>query len=327
MKIKITTATQSTLNSLGNKTKIKSGYKIYAALYVRNSRKNKDGYFDCPSTYLRAINSRYSTIIRALIEAGIIEFLQTKKIDPNDIFKTIPSKTYSSDMGYCMKYRFLVDVSIGEEIEVDMASGRQRRWYDVLSNSLKEMGYEPQITRDSFGRRVHYPQIKNYKTEFLNKGLCIIDAKTSHPRLLWLLMKEKNIIDVNYHQIFNCELDLYKQLAKRFNLADRKAGRDLFSHWVNGNGFVPNSGIQKLFPVASSFILGLKKMHYKDSSALLQRKEAAIFIDDLLENIPVDFALPVHDSLIIKESDCDQVLAYCQQKYPELRFKRKEIGE
>jgi len=325
MKIKITNKIKKILDSLGNTTRVKNGYEIYATLYARSHRKNKDGYFDVPSTFLKSINSRYKKIIDRLLDEGIITYKQTSKIDPKDIFRTIPSKTYSSHLGYCMKYKFLVNISNGYVIDVDMKSGRKKRWYEITAHSLIELGYEPKITRDSFGRRVHYPEISNYKVEFKNKGLCVIDAQTSQPRLLWMLMKEKDIIDPNYHQIFNNDLDLYDELKAAFNLKDRKAGRDLFVQWINGNGFVPDFRIEKLYPIATSFIKGLKKIYYKDSAALLQREEAKIWIDDLLENLQVDFAIPVHDSLIIKEKDYDKVLAYCMAKYPEIRFKRKDL--
>ncbi len=325
MKIKITNEIESIIDDIGNKTRVKSGYKIYAAFYGRSYRKNTDGYFDVPSTYLKSINDRYKEIIDRLIEKSIIDYKKTDKIDPNDIFKSISSKTYSTDMGICMKYKFLVDLSNGKEIEIDMSSGRKERWYEITYNSLVELGYEPKITRDSFGRRVYYPLIQNYKTELQNKGLCAIDSCTSQPRLLWYQMKESRIIDSEYHKIFAFDLDLYNELAKTFNLADREAGRDMFSLWVNGKKHLPLKGIRDLYPIATSFINGLKKQSYKDSAAYLQRKEANIWIDDLLQNIPTEFALPVHDSIIVKVEDYDKVLDYCQAKYPELRFKRKDL--
>ena len=325
MKIKINPRIKLILDSLGNATRVKNGYKIYATLYARSHRKNKDGYFDVPSTFLKSINSRYKKIIDRLLDEGIITYKQTSKIDPKDIFQSIPSKTYSSHMGYCMKYKFLVNVSNGYAIYVNMKSGRKKRWYEITAKTLIELGYEPKIIRDSFGRRVHYPLIGDYKDELKGKGLCAIDAVTSHPRLLWLAMNERGILDPGYNQIFINELDLYVHLASALKLKDREAGRDLFSHWINGDGFIPDFRINKLFPIATSFIRGLKRLYYKDSASFLQRREAKIWIDDLLENIPVEFALPIHDSIIIRGQDYDEVLAYCKAKYPELRFKRKDL--
>lgn len=325
MNIKITPEIKNILYSLGNKTAVNSGLKIYATLYSRSHRKNTKGYFDCPSTLLRAVNSRYSKIIKRLLDEGIIDYLKTQKIDPNDIFHSIPSKTYSSHMGYCMKYKFLVDVSMGEEIEIDMNTGKKERWYDITANSLIELGYIPDITRDSFGRRVHYPLLNNYKKELKGKGLCVIDAKTSQPRLLYLLMKERNIIDPTYSHVFENDIDFYDFIVAELGLIDRDAAKDLFMQWVNSKGFVNDFQIKKLFPIANYFINGLKSRYYKDSAAFLQREEAKIWIDDLLQNIPTEFALPVHDSLIVRSEDLIEVLEYCKTKYPDLRFSNKEL--
>ncbi len=325
MKIKITQQIKNIINSLGNKTAVNSGLKIYAALYLRNNRKNEKGYFDCPSTYLRSINARYFKIINRFIDEGIIDYMKNLKIDPNDIFRTITTKQYSSHLGYCMKYKFLVDISFGEEIEIDFTSNRKKRWYEITANSLIELGYEAKITRDSFGRRVHYPILNTYKEELKGKGLCVIDAITSQPRLLWLIMKRQGIIDTKYHYIFTHEIDFYKYLVQQLHLTNRGDAKDAFTNWANGKVGPAHFKIQKLFPIANSFVEGLKKIYYKDSASYLQREEAKIWIDDLLQFIPVKFAIPVHDSLIIKNEDYNEVIEYCKAKYPELRFSKKYL--
>ena len=50
-----------------------------------------------------------------------------------------------------------------------------------------------------------------------------------------------------------------------------------------------------------------------------------IWIDDLLQNIPVKFAIPIHDSFIIMKNDIHKVLQYCKDKYPEIKFDVKEL--
>ena len=95
--------------------------------------------------------------------------------------------------------------------------------------------------------------------------------------------------------------------------------------WVNSKGYVPDAAIHTLFPVATKFIKKSKEGHYKNSPAFLQQKEAAIWIDDLLEHLPVDFALPVHDSLIVKQEHLELVLAYCKEKYPLISFHSKDL--
>ena len=74
-------------------------------------------------------------------------------------------------------------------------------------------------------------------------------------------------------------------------------------------------------PIASKFIKELKAKSYKNSAKFLQREEAKIWIDDLLNYLPVEFALPVHDCLIVKQKDCNEVLEYCIGKYPEIDFR------
>jgi hypothetical protein len=138
-------------------------------------------------------------------------------------------------------------------------------------------------------------------------------------------MKEKNILDANYNNIFSNDEDFYNYLVLELGLENRQAAKDLFMFWVNSSGYVPDYNINRLFPVASAFIKKLKNRNYKNSSSFLQRHEARIWIDDLLENIPVNFALPVHDSLIVRREDLKEVLQYCKGKYPELRFSSKEL--
>jgi hypothetical protein len=80
-----------------------------------------------------------------------------------------------------------------------------------------------------------------------------------------------------------------------------------------------------IFPEVSNFLKNHKAKNYKAVASLLQRIEAQIWIDDLLENIPVDFALPVHDSLIVKDEDFETVLNYCKAKYPLIKFETKDL--
>ena len=325
MKIILHPNVKAVIENLGNKTIQNSGLKIYTAIYLRNKRSNKHGYFDCPSTFLKTINDRYAKIIDKFEANNIIRCLKNVKPDPNDIFNRIITKSYSADLGYCMQYKFLIDITFGEEIEVDFKANVFKRWYSIIADSLTELGYTPKITRDSFGRRVHHPLIKTYKTFFKDKGYYVIDAKASQPTLLYLIMKTRNILDTNYIYTFENNLDFYEFVSEKLGLQDRVAAKSLFMFWINSRGYVPDAGIHKLFPLASAFIKGLKEQNYKDSPAFLQREEARIWIDDLLENIPANFALPVHDSLIVKEKDFAKVLSYCQTKYPELRFSTKPL--
>jgi hypothetical protein len=233
-----------------------------------------------------------------------------------------------------MKYKFIINIEDGEEIEVEFKSDRDYRWHRIIKSSLIELGYKPNIIRDTFGRRVYYSELNNYKAKFKGKDLYVIDSVTSQPRLLYLIMKQRNVVDKYYNAIFeNDIIDFYEQLASELELTatKKKTARDraksLFGFWLNGKGNVPDFKISPLFPIATGFVKALKRQNYKDSSSLLQREEAHIWIDDLLENIPTSFALPVHDSLIVKAEDLVAVLQYCKDKYPDLRFDYKELDK
>lgn len=306
------------ISKIGNKTAQRNGYKVYAGLLTMNKRQNKQGYFPCPSTYLESINKRYNRTINALIEDGIIKVFTRPTQDTNDIFKSIDKKYYDVSRGVCMKYKFLIDVNQGRIEDIDFDNNRKFNWYSIIENSLNELGYEGNIVRDTFGRRVHHPVIATYKEDLKEKGFALIDAKCSQPKLLLNILREKGIYDTNYEEAF--EVDFYNYLVQKLNLKDRQEAKDLFMYWLNSSGYVPNFKIHILFPVASSFIKGLKSKYYKDASSYLQRIEAKIWIDDLLENIPTDFALPVHDCLIVKDKEVYKVLEYCKNKHSNIDF-------
>lgn len=316
---------KQSINKLGNKTAKASGLKIYTALFLNEKRKNNQGYFPVPSTYLESVNKRYNRAIKQFIDDGIICYFKNVKQDPNDLFNTIETKYYNRDKGICMKYKFLIDITDGEETYIDFRSTKHRRWYTITYNSLLDLGFEPNINRDSFGRRVHHNITQDYKELLHKEGYYVIDSETSQPRLLWLLMKKNNITDQSYNNIFENNIDFYDYLVVNLNLADRKEAKDLFMFWLNSSGYVPNFKIHCLFPQASQYIKSLKNKWYKDSASFLQREEAKIWIDDLLENIPTKFALTIHDSLIIKKKDLFTVLEYCKSKYPELKFNCEEL--
>lgn len=91
--------------------------------------------------------------------------------------------------------------------------------------------------------------------------------------------------------------------------------------FLNSNGYVPDYNIHILFPVTSKFITSLKTKNYKDAASYLQREESKIWIDDLLENIPTNFALPIHDCLLVRDREVYDILDYCKSKYENIDFK------
>lgn len=322
MIVKIPTEVKKVINDLPyNITVKKNAIKIYAALYIKSYLKNSHGYFPVSSTYLQSINKRYNNILKHFIDNNIIDYYKKAYEDENDIFNTIYRKSYNKELGICAKYKFLVNIENGDEINVDMVSNKDYRWYEIIENSLIESGLEVKIKRDSFGRRVHHSGIRNYKTDFI--GYYTIDSICSQPRLLYLHLKEKGIVDEAYNDIFDNDKDFYSEVTYRLKLESRAEAKDLFMFWINGNGYVPNFDIHKLFPAVSLFLKKQKKGNYKNAGSLLQRIESKIWIDDILNNIPADFALPIHDSVVVKEEDADRVLQYCITKYPQLRFKKE----
>ena len=326
MKIIIPDTVIESVNKFKRKDVRDNAYKIYCALIRLNERKNTTtGWFDAPSSYLSSINKRYYKIIDRFIEDEIIEYYSRPEISADDIFTSKNKKFYNKTLGLCMKYRFLIDTELGVGYDFDIHNPNNMRWHTMIKSSLAILGYEINISRDTFGRRVHHPVIFDYKKNLTKQGYTIIDAKCSQPRLLYLIMKEKGIYDKDYYDIFENGLDFYNYLIRKLDIKTREEAKKLFMFWINANGYVPNAGIFQLFPNTSNFIKSLKTKNYKDAASYLQREEAKIWIDDLLSNIPTFFALPIHDALLVATKDADDVLSYCKKKYPQIEFDMKEL--
>ena len=324
MLVKFPVEVRNAINKMPyNKTVKKNAIKIYTALYLKSHLKNSVGYFPVSSEYLQSINTRYFNIIKYFIDNKVIEYYKRAFEDPNDIFNTEYRKYYNTERGICMKYRFLIDIEKGEDVEIDMVTNRTNRWYEIIQNSLEYVGLPVSIKRDSYGRRVWHSGIRDYKFDF--EGYYTIDAVCSQPRLLYLNIKNIGIVDKEYLDIFENDKDFYREVAYKLNLDSRDDAKELFMHWLNGNGYVPNFNIHILFPVVSKYLKDIKKGNYKNSGSFLQRIESKIWIDDILNNIPCEWALPIHDCVVIKENDADKVLEFCKSKYPDLRFEKKMI--
>lgn len=324
MTIKLPKEVRASINEMPfNKTVKNNAIKIYSALFLKSHLKNSVGYFPISSEYLQSINLRYYKIINYFIEQNIIEVYKRAFEDPTDIFNTEYRKYYNTERGICMKYRFLVDIESGDDIEVDMITNRTNRWYEITQNSLEWVGLPVNIKRDAYGRRVWHSGIRDYKFDFI--GYYTIDAVCSQPRLLYLQLKKLNIVDELYNNIFDNDKDFYNEISLLLGIDSRDEAKDLFMYWVNGNGYVPNFNIHTIFPQASKYLKDLKKGNYKNSGSTLQRLESKIWIDDILNTIPCEWALPVHDCIIVRESDADTVFEFCKSKYPELRFEKKII--
>jgi hypothetical protein len=318
MKVILPQEVVNCISKIGNKTAQKNGYKIYVALTIMSKRQNKHGYFPVPSSYLEKINKRYGRTLNALKDANIIEPFTRIEQHPILLFESVEKRYYNVSRGICIKYKFLIDITKGIIEEIDFDNQRKYRWYSIIENSMAELGYIGKISRDTFGRRVHHPVIPIYKEDLKDKGFAIIDAKCSQPKLLLNIMEEKGIIDKNYEHAF--EVDFYNYLVQNLNLTDRQQAKDLFMYFLNSSGYVPNYKIHILFPIASKFIRTLKTKNYKDAASYLQREESKIWIDDLLENIPTNFALPIHDCLLVRDKEVYEILDYCKTKYENIDF-------
>lgn len=333
MKIKITPQIKNSINSFKTKTSITNAYKIYAALYSKSKYKNSDGYFSVPSTYLRTINARYSRFIKKFIEDGILKYYE--RVEPGFLdIEDRAFKTYDTNRGICMKYKFLIDLTNGEEIEIEFISKKKSRWYSLLKSSLTQLGYDKiKIKRDGFGLRIWHSAIRGYKQDLKGIRLMVIDAKCSQPRLLYNLMKNANIVDANYFSLFESDAnrDFYNFIVNQFNLtgigydSKRDEAKKLFTMWAFGKGYTKGFQFHPIFPEASAFVKTLKNRGYKDSASYMQRQEAKVWIDDIMENIPVDFAVPVHDSIIVKANDAELAINWCKEKHPEIVFDLKEL--
>lgn len=311
--------------------------KVYNALLYKKGKTN--GFFNCPSKYLEKINTRYYKIINLLLDHKIIDF-QSYNIDNKDIFNQRRKKYYNTEKGICVRYRFLIDTEVGYEDKVDVDFSSlydNERWYMKTRKSLLDIGYgsdEIKILRDNFSRRLHTNITGNIGDGFSYKDLLsggdyyVIDAKTCQPRLLWLHLNEIGLQDEKMNYIFENNLDFYTFLMEKIPaITDRDDAKELFTSWINGTGYldIEKSSIRNIFPIANMFLRNYKTSSYKNVCRLLQNKEANIFIDDLLNNVPVDFCLTVHDSLIVKKEDLDIVYNYCVEKYPQLIFSKEVI--
>ena len=146
-------------------------------------------------------------------------------------------------------------------------------------------------------------------------------------------MRDVNVVDRNYFTLLDPKNsnDFYSFIIDQFNLKDddqgeaRDKAKKLFTKWVFGKGYTDGHSFYKIFPVASKFVESLKEHGYKRASSLMQRKESEIWIDDIMENIPINFALPIHDSVIVKSLDADKAFNWCKERHPEIVFTLKEL--
>ena len=318
-----------------------------------------------PSNYLMKISTKYNKVIKLLLDHKIIDY-QSFNTEDIDIFTSRRKKYYNTEKGKCIRYKFIIDTEIGYEcdIKTDYTSLYDKeKWYMKTRYSLLHIGFGPEelkISRDNFSRRLHTNITGNigdsgsYKDLLSGGEYWTIDAKTCHPRLLWILLKEVEQEDKNLSYIFDNNIDFYDyilekapsilrshnevvEVMKRNNEyqhteeeikdIERRIAKDAFMTWTNGKGYTDDDikPIVGIFPIANNYIRGYKSTSYKEMCKKLQYTEAKIFIDDILNEIPLEFCLTVHDSIIVRKEDVESSLRWCQERHPELIFIPQEI--
>lgn len=331
MRVKITERIFELINNVPrlNNRCVKTALRVYCGLYLLSDRTNKFGWFDVPSTFLNSITRSYPRYLKYFLEKKIIERFERPIMV--DLFEVEYRRYFNSFKGVCMKYRFLEDINKGFYIDIDVKSPKKYRWYDLVTNSLLEYGLTKKIFRDRFGRRLHHEAIYNYRELF--NGLYIVSSLDTEPHILYYLMKKFSIRDSNFYDIFSNDINFYEFLVLNLNFNNIEDAKSFFMNWCFGTGYTGDrikhgvhlSNIRNFFPGVDKFIKSLKKGSYKNCVKKLQLQESSIFIDDLLENMPLDFCIPLHDAFIIKPESVQICLDYCSSKYPDLRFESKLI--
>jgi len=340
IEIIITPQLQITLDQLKRKDSKLNLLKIYNALVFKNLKFNKTKsnlFFPIPSAYLEKINSRYYNYINMLLDNNIIDYLSNNSIDvynESNITEDVihRKKYYNTVTNQCMQYKFTSDITVGKTIEIDLDINnlyKKNNWYNLTKKSLNDILLpESHIKRDSFSRRLHtcitantgVKEFSSYKT-YLNAlgGYNNIDIVECQPSLL-LQVVELRFIDENYKIG-----EIYAQID-----TDREKAKKIFVQWLNSEIDAMPRVVNELFPLMSLYVKHCKQRSgYKALANKLQYKESNIVIDDLLNNInqelKVDFALTVHDSIICKKEDAEKIKKWCEKKYTYLKFRNESL--
>lgn len=350
----------SILQTIKRKDSREALIKIFSALVYKDSKYNKidrnsSEFFPVPSNYLEKINSRYYNKIKLLIDNKIIEYKSAttteykydthnqqyyRDTNSNSIFENeYRRKYYDTEKGICMQYRFLIDIDSGREIETDIeyVDYRKYGWYNITKRSLQKLNLNTNITRDNYSRRVHTIVTRNmsiqdkqdiitsYKHYFNKKSdYYTIDISTCQPSLLVKYLtdnSEEEHIDENFNPV-----NLYDYIVTNTSIDSRDKAKKAFATWLYSIPNRCNHELIRLFPKLNSFMYEFKRKNgYKALGAKLTYLESTIIIDDILNNINLDFCLSVHDSIIVKSKDAEKAFDYCNKKYKWLKFKKEKI--
>jgi hypothetical protein len=185
-------------------------------------------------------------------------------------------------------------------------------------------------TRDAKGRRMHnnYVNLSNdvkpyvYLQHDVTASLYNLDISSSQPLLLAaLLVKEYGLklpTDAAEYKAHCEDGTLYKFLMEKMNmnhLTKKEFKKKVFTWFYSKNTHVINSTefieFSNIFPSVAKFITDYKQDNYKALAHAMQRLEADIVIDDVVNTLatqqPNSWALTVHDSVTTTSDMVDVV--------------------
>ena len=159
----------------------------------------------------------------------------------------------------------------------------------------------------------------------LQNDLIQIDLSNSQFVLLTnLLQSHLNSSDYKLFKELSVSGKLYDYIASSLSLKSAKNGKSLmfevmFSSRRNNSAY--KKKIKELFPSVVGWIDDYKKAHGDNQfSIMLQRIESDLFIDKILKRLKKlkFFCLTKHDSLIIKRSDYEAILAIVKEEFSKI---------
>jgi hypothetical protein len=305
--------------------------RIYILIYLQSPYNNKNKYYEkydfaeIPRILFKRISSDYKKYIDYLVKNRVIEYRRNKR---NDGFNDYYTKHYSTIYHICMSYRIIEDLDRGNTFFIEHKTKNKKNYYNLvytkINNSLKLIGKEGvSVVRDKFGRRIYWEGINEYKILFKDAGYSMIDSKGCHISLLYKWCQDNNIIiDEKIKDIFEKCKDFYEETASILKISRDECKKRVML-WLNSKK--SDFGFKKIYPIISRVIENMKKYNYKSLSKKLQLWESKIFIDDFIKNSPIDFALPVHDGIIVKNKDVDFMMRWMKEKTPFLNFSIKKL--
>ena len=327
------------LSKIKRKDRRKNLINIFNLLLRLNKKNNFNkeedriinNYFSVPSLLLKKINHRYKPLIEILLDNDIIDYFSMQ--EDNELFaisnhsqnKTL---SYSTKLNQSIQYIFKIDTN---DIEIEEMT-YNNNWFNIINKSLKELDLDSKIFRCNYGRRIHHKIsldmnievegtfIRSYK-DFFNlpqhkDKYKVIDIKHSQPTLLHNLMKEKGFSCEVFFNLIEKGLDIYEYIKDNItSINDREEAKRLFQRFISKDDkSIEIKGLNKLFKGVKVFSSVINKEGYKNLNKLLQRTESKLVIDNLLNNLDIDFCVTVHDSFIIKNNEVDRVYKYLNER-------------